>query len=610
MRPERTSGYGPLSSLANILWRATQKLITFLPERKRMMPEWAPGLLLKSWERSAPGLGVPRRTQSLCPRCNREAVDSVLEGRSTIAAFRDRPGVINAQIVEEGGRILMKKACERHGAFEDVLSTNAEFFRRMESLYIGQDFTCTEDATLHDHGPSSIRTGRGVTLIVDLTNRCNLKCSPCYMDANHSTYVHELSMNDVRSIFDGALSVTPKREMIVLFAGGEPTIADVFLEAVSYARSVGFKRIHVATNGIRFAQDEEFVTKARAAGLHQVYLQIDGTSNPSNQHRGAVNLFDVKRKALENIFKAGMRVSLQTAVVKTVNDHAVGDIVSFAIEHIDKIQNILFQPVMFTGRDANLGDEERAVRRYTFAELAEDLKRQTSMQWEPMRDWFPISAYSIFANLFDSLNPNAAMGSMYADVHPDHGIFSPLLVNKATRQAVPISSFLNVDQILADIVRITDNNRGSLITKAQLILSVLRNFDRGKAPRGFSRSDLQYLFESFHPRLRCDMADWDLRDSADPEWRILNVSGFWFQDLFNYDFDSIRMDATPVATPEGEISFSAYNAAGWRKIVEHLHKTATLPEWHRMHGRHEIFANGALVNIETVAEHVGDLVEV
>jgi uncharacterized radical SAM superfamily Fe-S cluster-containing enzyme len=106
------------------------------------------------------------------------------------------------------------------------------------------------------------------------------------------------------------------------------------------------------------------------------------------------------------------------------------------------------------------------------------------------------------------------------------------------------------------------------------------------------------------------MPDWELRDNTDPEWRILNVSGFWFQDLFNYDFDSIRMDATPVATPEGEISFCAYNAAGWRKIVEHLHKTATLPEWHRTHGRHEIFANGALVNIETAAEHVGELVAV
>jgi hypothetical protein len=518
--------------------------------------------------------------------------------------------MIDAQILEDAGCILMTKTCEKHGTFHDVLSTNADFFKRMESLYVGQDFRCAGSEPLHDHGPSSIRTGRGVTLIVDLTNRCNLKCSPCYMDANHATYVHELSMNDIRGIFHRALSVTPKREMIVLFAGGEPTIADNFLGAVGYARSVGFKRIHVATNGVRFAQDPEFVIKAKAAGLHQVFLQIDGTSNSGNQHRGVANLFDVKRKALENVSRAGMRTSLQTAVVKTVNNHTVGDIVRFAIEHIDTIQNILFQPVMFAGRDAEICDEERAARRYTFADLADDLRGQTSIQWEPMRDWFPMSAYSVLANLFDSLNPTAAMGSMYADVHPDRGIFSPLLVNRVTRRAVPISSFLNVDQILADIVRITDNNRECMITKAQLILSVLRNFDPRKAPRGFSRSDLKSLFGSFVPRLRCDIEDWESRDNMDPEWRFLCLSGMWFQDLFNYDFDAIRMDATPVATPEGEISFSAYNAAGWRKIVEHLHKTAALPEWHRTHGRHEIFTNGALVNIERAPEFEGELVAV
>ena len=84
--------------------------------------------------------------------------------------------------------------------------------------------------------------------------------------------------------------------------------------------------------------------------------------------------------------------------------------------------------------------------------------------------------------------------------------------------------------------------------------------------------------------------------------------GSWFQDLFNYDLNSIRMDATPVATPEGEISFCAYNAAGWRKVVEHLHKTATLPQWHKEHGRHEIYANGALVKIGRQEEPASELV--
>ena len=39
-------------------------------------PSWAPGPLLRSWERIQMAAGVPRRTLSLCPDCNREAVDA------------------------------------------------------------------------------------------------------------------------------------------------------------------------------------------------------------------------------------------------------------------------------------------------------------------------------------------------------------------------------------------------------------------------------------------------------------------------------------------------------------------------------------------------------
>jgi hypothetical protein len=85
---------------------------------------------------------------------------------------------------------------------------------------------------------------------------------------------------------------------------------------------------------------------------------------------------------------------------------------------------------MFAGPDAEVQDEERAARRYTLADLAHDLGRQTTaFEWQPMRDWFPMAAYSVFGNLFDGLNPDSPIGSMYSDVHPDQGVFSPLLVN-------------------------------------------------------------------------------------------------------------------------------------------------------------------------------------
>src|SRR5947209_16678977 len=93
----------------------------------------------------------------------------------------------------------MRKSCKKHGPFEDALSNHPDFFRRMERLAFGRDFECVDDCNVHVHGPNSISSGRGTFLIVDLTNRCNMMCSPCFMDANASSYVHELSIEDIRS---------------------------------------------------------------------------------------------------------------------------------------------------------------------------------------------------------------------------------------------------------------------------------------------------------------------------------------------------------------------------------------------------------------------------
>ena len=222
-----------------------------------------------------------------------------------------------------------------------------------------------------------------------------------------------------------------------------------------------------------------------------------------------------------------------------------------------------------------------------------------------MRDWFPMSAYSVIGNLFDHLNPTASVGSMLADAHPSQAIFNPLLVNQRTRQVVPIASFVNVEQLLEDLVHITDHGRGSGWIKARLPLAILRNVDWKRAPGGFGPSDLTRLFEHFLPRFRSDAADWGAKDSADSDWRLLMVAGMWFQDLFNFDVDVIGMDPARVGTVWGEISFCAHNSAGWRQVLERVHQTVSLADWHKAHGRHRIYANGPIVPLHLVAAERG-----
>jgi uncharacterized radical SAM superfamily Fe-S cluster-containing enzyme len=86
------------------------------------------------------------------------------------------------------------------------------------------------------------------------------------MDANAVGHVHELDLDDIKLILERARSFKPGREINILFSGGEPTISSFFLDAIRSARKMGFKRLHVATNGIRFAQDADFAQQAREAG--------------------------------------------------------------------------------------------------------------------------------------------------------------------------------------------------------------------------------------------------------------------------------------------------------------------------------------------------------
>jgi uncharacterized radical SAM superfamily Fe-S cluster-containing enzyme len=593
-----------VSNLANAAWNVFQSVNRALPEGEAIRPKWAPAPLLKSYERTSPPLGFPRETDSLCPRCVKEVRESVISGETPLETLmNEHPGEIKAQIIEEGGRIIMRKTCPKHGTFDDVMATNPAFLARIESLFYGRDFRAAEDAAIHRHGTSNIKFGRGAVLTVDLTNRCNMMCNPCFMDANQVGYVHEPTFEDTKTILDNAVSFKPKRQIIILFSGGEPTLSPYFLDAVAYAKKVGFYRILAATNGIRYAEDIEFCKQAKAAGQHGVYLQFDGVSEEKNKHRGVGNLFDVKLRAIENLASVGIKVTLVTTIVNTINNDAIGEIVTFAAKNIDKIQTIAFQPVSFTGRDEDVPDDVRVKQRYTLACMADDLEQQLGGDLKALRDWYPLSSYSAFTSVMDMLQgADAPWGWSSCNCHPNCGVFTLMVVDRHTGAWTPLFKFFNYERFMRDVATITDTARGQKLTMAQLAMAIMRNYDPARAPEGFPISQIINLFKPSSTNSSSDRNDrmktqaQTAADDAADRWRVLCVEGMWFQDLFNYDFRRTEMCVIPYGTQEGEISFCAYNTGvGWRQIIENMHKTASLGEWYEEHGRHAVYAKGKAV---------------
>ncbi len=582
-----------LAGTARMAWPVFQFVNRRIREGKNFQPKWADRPLLKSYEKVKPTLGYPRETDSLCPQCVKEVREDIISGKTSVDILRTgNPGEIKAKIIERDGQIWMVKDCPKHGHFEDMMAMDSKFLDRMEKLYPGSDYYAP-DTKLRNHGTSSIRYGRGSVLTVDLTNRCNMMCEPCFMDANQVGYVHELEMSDIKRILDNAISIKPKRQLSVQYSGGEPTLSPLFIDSIKYAKEVGYFSVQCATNGIRFAEDPKFAQEAFDAGLRIAYLQFDGVGNENHAHRKIGNLFDVKLRAMENLYKAGIEIVPVVTIVKTVNDHQVGKIFDFVVQNSDKVSFISFQPVSFTGRDEDISDQERHDKRYTLAHLAHDIKKQTGLT-EPLRDWFPLSAISVFSDFADMMSgPEAEWGNLKCGCHPNCGVGTLFLVDKHKKEKVPLGELINIERFMKDVTAINDSARSRFWSMFQIGLALMRNYNPSKAPKDLT---LKAFIEKFDKQTGGSITKKDYgtgHERKKDRWLLMFVAGMWFQDLWNYDFRRTERCIIPYGTQEGEISFCAYNTGiGWRNIIEHMYKNASVGEWYKEKGRHAVYASG------------------
>jgi len=242
--------------------------------------------------------------------------------------------------------------------------------------------------------------------------------------------------------------------------------------------------------------------------------------------------------------------------------------------------------------------------------LAHDVKDQTGIG-EPVRDWFPISFMGTFTDSADMLHgPQADWGQLNCGCHPNCGIGMGIMIDKETKESVPVTAFLKAAQLAKDLARVNDGGHGRKFSVLGMGLALVRNYDPFAAPTHFKLWDLVQKFDKTfgasgkdYGKVTGDRTQDDIAKRRSDRWNFLFIAGMWFQDLFNYDFRRTERCIIPYATQEGEISFCAYNTGvGWRNIIEKMHMTASLTKWYEEHGRHEIFAGGKNVDMKS-SEH-------
>ncbi len=533
---------------------------------------------MKTATESALQKGLPRKTRSLCPECGK---------------------ILEATILERDGKVWMDKACPEHGEFSDVYWGDVDLYLKAEKfaydgvgLHNPNDQTIEgSDDTVHiviDNERIDMLSCTGLANL-DLTNRCNMNCPICFANANDAGYVYEPSFDQVVAMMEALRAEKPIKCTAIQFAGGEPTVYPEFVEVVRRAKQLGFAQVQVATNGIKFARDYEFLKASKEAGLNTIYLQFDGLTDDVYLRSRGRKMMAVKMGVLENCRKlkaeglSSPSVVLVPVVGKGMNDDIVGDIVKFAFDNSDVIRAVNFQPIAFTGRVTN---EEVASGRFTLPDLVDAVSEQTG--FTNRDDWYPVPVVAPISKFASILLGET---KVTFTTHPHCGI-ATYLFQDDKGNVVPFPRFVDIERFSTGINELSDKADDAFFKKLYItkLIKLLNScVDESKMPEGLTK-------KSFVDLISGVMSHKSKEALANFSWKMMLVAGMHFQDSYNYDIERVRRCGVHYVTPDCRvIPFCAYNSGPEiRKEIEEKF-SVPLAEWRETHKKEAQELDAALI---------------
>lgn len=163
-------------------------------------------------------------------------------------------------------------------------------------------------------------------VVWNTTNRCNLSCKHCYLDAEDRDYAQELTNEQARAFIEdiGAMHCP-----VLLFSGGEPLLRKDLFELIALAKSVGLRPV-LSTNGTLITPEN--AQKLAEAGCQYAGVSIDGLEETHDRFRGRKGAFRDAIQGLRNAAAAG----LKTGARFTVNADNVDDLAG-VIDYIAEV---------------------------------------------------------------------------------------------------------------------------------------------------------------------------------------------------------------------------------------------------------------------------------
>lgn len=272
-------------------------------------------------------------TESVCPVCLRR---------------------LRAEKRAEQDGIYMDKSCPEHGRFSTLIwegDLRSYLHWSTESIRIEQPVAPkdTEKGCPYDCGLCQEHQRKGCCVLLELTNRCNLRCPVCFASAGENP-VKEPSLADIGRQFD--MLMAHGGPFNIQLSGGEPTMRDDLPEIIRLGREKGFSFFQLNTNGLRLAREPGYAESLKNAGLNTVFLQFDGVTDDVYLALRGRGLMKEKEASIANCAAAGLGIVLVPVIARGVNEEQVGEVLRYGLAHAPAVRGVHFQPISYFGRCA------------------------------------------------------------------------------------------------------------------------------------------------------------------------------------------------------------------------------------------------------------------
>ncbi|MDE1823410.1 MAG: radical SAM protein, partial [Candidatus Micrarchaeota archaeon] len=428
--------------------------------------------------------------------------------------------------------------------------------------YINKGENCPFDCGICERHKS--HTGLANVVI---TNRCHLSCWYCFFYAKEGEAIYEPTRDEIGKIFNVLRTQKPIPANALQITGGEPTMRSDLVQIVQMAKDAGFDQIQLNTTGINIGTNPQEALRLKHAGVSCLYMSFDGVSKRANPK----NHWEVP-STLEACRKANLGIVMVPTVIRGINDHELGDMINFALNNIDIVKAVNFQPVSLVGR---MPSRLREKQRISIPGAIKQIEEQTDGVINK-EDWFSVPYVGGINKFIEALS-----GEYKYDlsIHFACGAGCYLFLDNDNK-IVPLTRFVDAAGLMEHLQAAINEMDGKSKLERRLIAlkaltGVKRYIDKSKQPKSLNFGKLFMSLILKH----------DFATMSRFQLKSLFLGMMHFQDEYTYDIKRVEKCDIHYAMPDGRVlPFCTFNVFP-EVYRDKIQKQYSIPskEWENMH---------------------------